>query len=63
VLEKYDTYAFFELIKQLTVARRSAQVSVDFVEEEVRGRIDNQVVLIDDDFVSGKHPEGEDNYC
>jgi hypothetical protein len=50
--EKRETYAFLKLIKRLTVARRSAQVSVDFMEGEVRGRTDNQVVLIDADFVS-----------
>ncbi len=50
--EKRDTYAFLKMIKRLTVAKRSAQISVDFMEGEVRGRTDNQVVLIDDDFVS-----------
>lgn len=50
--EKRETYAFLKMINRLTVAKRSAPVSVDFMEGEIRGRTDNQVVLIDDDFVS-----------
>lgn len=52
VFEKRETYAFLKLIKLLSVGKHPAQVSFDFMEGEVRGRSDNQVVLIDDKFVS-----------
>lgn len=50
--EKRETYAFLKLIKRLSVGKHPAQVSVDFMEGEVRGRNANQIVLIDDKFVS-----------
>lgn len=50
--EKRDNYAFLKLIKRLTVGKRSAQVSVDFMEGQLRGRNPNQIVIIDDQFVS-----------
>lgn len=50
-LEKHDNYAFLKMIRRFSIGRRSAQVSVDFMEGEVRGRESKQVVLIDDDLV------------
>ena len=48
---KDNSYGFLRFIKFLKVNRKTAKISLDFMEGEVRGRIKEAVVLIDDSFV------------
>jgi len=49
--ERRDNYGFLRCIKILKVNKRSAKVSLDFMEGEVRGRTKEQTFLITDEFL------------
>ena len=51
VFEKRDSYGFLRCIRLLKVDGRSAKISVDFMEGEVRGRTDEQVFFITEKFL------------
>lgn len=51
VLEKKDGYGYMRWIKLLKFDGKSAKASIDFMEGQVRGRAEKQVVVIDDVFV------------
>jgi hypothetical protein len=51
VFEKRDSYGFLRCIRLLKVDGRSAKISVDFMEGEVRGRTDDQVFFITEKFL------------
>jgi hypothetical protein len=51
ILEKRDSYGFLRCITLLKVDGRSAKISVDFMEGEVRGRTDEQVFFITEKFL------------
>ena len=50
-LEKRETYGFLRMVDFLTVGKKSARVAMDFMEGEVHGRTNEQVVLIDNKFI------------
>ena len=50
-LEKRDVYGYMRWVKLLEFGKKSAKVSVDFMEGQVRGRTEKQVVAIGDTFV------------
>lgn len=49
--EKRKTYGFLRLVRPFRLGRRTVRASLDFMEGEVRGRTDEQVVLIDQAFI------------
>jgi hypothetical protein len=49
--EKRDNYGFLRCVKLLQVDSRSAKISIDFLEGEVRGRTDEQVFYITQEFL------------
>jgi len=49
--EKKDTFGYLRCIKMIKVGRKSVKVSLDFMEGEVRGREEQDIVVIDDKFV------------
>jgi hypothetical protein len=51
VFEKRDSYGFLRCIRLLKVDGRSAKISIDFMEGEVRGRTDEQVFFITEKFL------------
>jgi hypothetical protein len=51
VFEKRDTYGFLRCIKLLKVNGKSAKISIDFMEGEVRGRTKEQVFFITEKFL------------
>ena len=51
VFEKRDSYGFLRCIRLLKVDGRSAKISVDFMEGEVRGKTDEQVFFITEKFL------------
>jgi len=50
-LEKRGDYGFLRCIKLLKVNGRSAKISIDFMEGEVRGRMEEQVFFITEKFL------------
>jgi hypothetical protein len=51
VFEKRDSYGFLRCIRLLKVDGRSARISVDFMEGEVRGRMEEQVFFVTEKFL------------
>jgi hypothetical protein len=51
VFEKKGTYGFLRCIKLLGVDGRSARIAVDFMEGEVRGRTEEQIFFITEEFL------------
>lgn len=51
MLEKKDGYGYMRWIKLLKFDGKSAKASIDFIEGQVRGRTEKQVVVIDDAFI------------
>ena len=51
VFEKRGSYGFLRCIRLLKVDGRSAKISIDFMEEEVRGRMEEQVFFITEKFL------------
>ena len=51
VFEKRDNYGFLRCIKLLKVNGRSAKISIDFMEGEVRGRVEEQIFFITEKFL------------
>jgi len=51
VFEKRGSYGFLRCIKLLKVDGRSAKISVDFMEGEVRGRTEEQIFFITEEFL------------
>jgi len=51
VFEKRDTYGFLRCIRLLKVNGKSAKISIDFMEGEVRGRTKEQVFFITEKFL------------
>lgn len=51
-LEKRDNYGFIRSIKILRIDKKTAKVSLDFMEGQVAGRTKEQVVMIDDNFIN-----------
>ena len=49
--EKRDNYGFLRCVKPLQIDSRSAKISIDFLEGEVRGRTDEQVFYITQEFM------------
>lgn len=49
--EKRDNYGFLRCVKLLQIDSRSAKISIDFLEGEVRGRTDEQVFYITQEFL------------
>lgn len=49
--EKRDNYGFLRCVKLLQIESRSAKISIDFLEGEVRGRTDEQVFYITQEFL------------
>ena len=49
--EKRGDYGFLRCIKLLKVNGRSAKISIDFLEGEVRGRTEEQIFFINDKFL------------
>ena len=49
--EKRDNYGFLRCVKLLQIDSRSAKISIDFMEGEVRGRTDKQVFYITEEFL------------
>jgi len=49
--EKRGDYGFLRCIKLLKVNGRSAKISIDFMEGEVRGRTEEQIFFINDKFL------------
>ena len=49
--EKKDNYGFLRCVKLLKVDSRSAKISIDFMEGEVRGRTENQIFHITAEFL------------
>lgn len=45
--EKHETSGFLRLATNIAIGSKTANVSIDFIEGEVRGRKDGQLVLID----------------
>jgi len=48
--KKENSYGFLRFVKFLKVGKR-IKLSVDLIEGEIRGRVAEQVVLIDNDFI------------
>ena len=51
VFEKKGNYGFLRCIKLLEVDGRSAKIAVDFMEGEVRGRTEEQIFVITEEFL------------
>ena len=51
-LEKRETYGYLRLIAPLKLDNRSANLAIDFMEGEIRGRTDEQVITIDKRFIT-----------
>ena len=51
VFEKRDSYGFLRCIRLLKINGRSAKISIDFMEGEVRGRMEEQVFFITGKFL------------
>lgn len=51
VFEKRDSYGFLRCIRLLKIDGRSAKISIDFMEGEVRGRTEEQVFFITGKFL------------
>ena len=51
VFEKRGNYGFLRCIKLLEVDGRSAKIAVDFMEGEVRGRTEEQIFVITEEFL------------
>jgi hypothetical protein len=51
VFEKRDSYGFLRCIRLLKVDGRIAKISIDFMEGEVRGRMEEQVFFITEKFL------------
>jgi len=51
VSEKRDSYGFLRCIRLLKIDGRSAKISIDFMEGEVRGRMEEQVFFITEKFL------------
>jgi hypothetical protein len=51
VFERRDSYGFLRCIRLLKVDGRSAKISIDFMEGEVRGRTEGQVFFITEKFL------------
>jgi len=51
MLEKRNVYGYMRWIKLLKFDKKSAKASIDFMEGQVRGRTEKQVVVIDNAFV------------
>jgi len=49
--EKRDSYGFLRCIRLLKVDGRSAKISIDFMEGEVRGRTEEQIFFITEKFL------------
>lgn len=49
--EKRDNYGFLRCVKFLQIDNRSAKISIDFLEGEVRGRTDEQVFYVTQEFL------------
>lgn len=52
--EKHSTYGFLRLIRAFRLGNKTVRVSMDFMEGEVRGRTDEQIVLIDGKFIENR---------
>jgi hypothetical protein len=52
--EKHETYGYLRVMDILRIERKTARVSIDFMEGEVRGRTEEQVVLIDQKFIENR---------
>jgi len=51
VFEKRDSYGFLRCIRLLKIDGRIAKISIDFMEGEVRGRMEEQVFFITEKFL------------
>lgn len=51
VFEKRNNYSFLRCIKLLKINGRSAKISIDFMEGEVRGRTEEQIFFINENFL------------
>jgi len=49
--EKKNTFGYLRCIKMIKVAKKLVKVSLDFMEGEVRGRKEQDIVVIDDKFI------------
>ncbi|MGQ9469832.1 MAG: hypothetical protein ACUVTD_08475 [Nitrososphaerales archaeon] len=49
--EKKDTFGYLRCMKMIKIGRKSVKVSLDFMEGEVRGRKEQDIVVIDDKFI------------
>lgn len=52
--EKHDTYGYLRVIHILKFGSKTARVSIDFMEGEIRGRTEGQVILIDKKFIDNR---------
>ncbi|MGQ9719688.1 MAG: nucleotidyl transferase AbiEii/AbiGii toxin family protein [Nitrososphaerales archaeon] len=50
--EKHENYGFMRWIKYLEYNKVRAKVSIDFMEGEIRGRKDEEIILIDEEMVN-----------
>ncbi len=49
---KEHDYGFLRVIKLLKFNRKSIKLAIDFMEGQIRGRAENQIILIDDEFIN-----------
>lgn len=52
--EKHETFGYLKVMDILRIQRKTARVSIDFMEGEVRGRTEEQVINIDQKFVENR---------
>ena len=52
VFKKEETYAFLKVIKYLDLSKKNrVKITIDFMEGEIRGRSDKEIILIDGKFI------------
>lgn len=52
IFEKRETYGFARFINPFKIGKKSAKIALDFMEGEVRGREEKDVVLLDEKFIN-----------
>lgn len=57
-LEKHETYGYLRMMRPFKMGGKSANVAIDFMEGEVRGRTDEQVIVIDREFIARRRKVG-----
>lgn len=50
--ERYESYGFMRLVKLIQYDRVKIKISLDFMEGEIRGRKDGEVILIDEKMIN-----------